>query len=93
MIKGLDILAKQMDELQKAIEALDGEIGSVNFDPHDPQSIDVAIQKMEAEVDERIASYSNNEMVQGVANEMKERFREAILERANEARTEEDPEA
>lgn len=88
-ISGLDDLAKRMKELEKAISALDGEIGSVSFDPHDPQSIDIAIQKMESAIDERVGHYRNNDMVDGIINTAKEHYRQAILERAAAARNSE----
>lgn len=90
MIKGLNELSRKMKELEKAIAALDGEIGSVNFDPNDPQSIEVAIQKMEQAVDERVGDYSRNDMIEGIVSEIKERYRQAILERASEARNEQE---
>jgi hypothetical protein len=93
MIKGLNELSRKMKELEKAIAALDGEIGSVNFDPNDPQSIEVAIQKMEQAIDERVGDYSRNDMIEGIVNEVKERYRQAILERASEARNEQEDEA
>ena len=93
MIKGLDELSRRIKELEKAISALDGDIGSVSFDPHDPQSIELAIQKMEAAIDERVGDHRNNDMISGIVTEMKERYREAILERAAAARSEQDDEA
>jgi len=92
MIKGLNELSRKMKELEKAIAALDGEIGSVNFDPNDPQSIEVAIQKMAQAVDERVGDYSRNDMIEGIVSEVKERYRQAILERASEARNEQEDE-
>lgn len=89
MIKGLNELSRKMKELEKAMSALDGEIGSVSFDPQDPQSIELAIQKMETAIDERVGDYRNNDIVQGIISETKERYREAILERAAAARNEE----
>lgn len=92
MIKGLNELSRKLKELEKAIAALDGEIGSVNFDPNNPQSIEVAIQKMEQAVDERVGDYSGNDMIEGIVSEVKERYRQAILERASEARNEQEDE-
>lgn len=86
--KGLDELARNMKELERAIAALDGDITTVGFDPHDPQSIELAIQKMEAAVDERVGSYSRNEMVKKVVTEVKERYRRSILDRAAQGRME-----
>lgn len=87
-IKGLDNFTRRITELQRATKALDGDIASVNFDPHDPQSIELAIQKMEAAVDEKVGDYRDNEMVAGVVSDIKDQYRQAILERAAEARIE-----
>lgn len=92
MIKGLNELSRKMKELEQAIAALDGEIGSVNFDPNDPQSIEVAIQKMEQAIDERVGDYSRNDMIESIVSEVKERYRQAILVRASEARNEQEDE-
>lgn len=92
-IKGLDELTRKMKELEKAVSDLDGEIGTVSFDPHDPQSIELAIQRMETAIDERVGSYRDNDMVENIISQTKERYREAILERAAEARNEEGDEA
>lgn len=85
---GLDALARNMRELEKAIAELDGDIAQVNFNPDDPESIERAIQSLNAAIDEKIASYSHNEMVAAIADELKENGRSAILERAAAARLE-----
>ena len=89
-IKGLNEFSRKLDELQKATAALDGDITSVNFDPHDPQSIELAIQRMEAAIDERVGNYRGNDLVQNLVVEIKERYRQQILERAESARAEKD---
>jgi len=89
-ISGLDALARKMKELERAVAELDGDIAQVSFNPHDPESIELAIQKMYSAIDERVSSYSHNDMVVGIAEEMKEKYREAILERAATARMEQD---
>ena len=43
-IHGLDKLQKDLDDLQNILSNLDGELGSVRFDPHNPSSIEGAIQ-------------------------------------------------
>jgi hypothetical protein len=93
VMKGLDELSRKMKELERAISTLDGEIGSVSFDPNDPQSIELAIQKMETAIDERVGDYGRNDLVQGIVSEMKERYRQAILERAAAARSEQEGDA
>lgn len=86
MITGLDKLQREINQLQKTIASLDGDITSVNFDPEDPQSIDVAIHKMEAAIDERAGNLLGNEVVADLVSELKENYRQAILEKAAEAR-------
>jgi len=43
-ISGLDKLNRQLKDAQRAIAALNGELGTVKFDPHDPDAIETAIQ-------------------------------------------------
>jgi hypothetical protein len=57
-ITGLDKLTRTLHDAQKAIAALDGELGAVNFNPHDPGSIEAAIAQMEAMIDERLGDYA-----------------------------------
>ena len=85
-MEGFDKLAQELSELEKAISELDGEIANVSFDPQDPQSIDLAIQQINAVVDERLASYSSNEFVATIAEDIKEEFRNQVLENATAAR-------
>ena len=92
-IKGLDNLMKKMKELEKAAAALDGDIASVSFDPNDPQSIEIAIQKMNAAIDERVGEYSRNDMVKGIVDGLKEQSRQAILDRAAAGRVEGEPDS
>lgn len=85
-ISGLDDLSRQLTDGQKALEALDGELGTVSFDPDDPASIEVAIQSVEAIINERLGPYADNPIIAPLAEEMKEKYREAIIDRAAEAR-------
>lgn len=85
-ITGLDKLQKEIDEAQRALAELDGELGSVSFDPHDPSGIEAAIQGIYQMVDERAGKYASNSFVAPLIEQMKEVYRERILERAAEAR-------
>ena len=85
-ITGFDRLASNLAEAQKALAALDGELGTVRFDPNDPASIDGAVQEIERLVDERLGSYASNPIIGPLAQGMKERSRQAILDRAAAAR-------
>lgn len=85
-ITGLDALQRQFKELERALRDLDGEIANVRFDPEDPSSIERAIQQLSDAVDEKVRPYGRNEMVQSIAEELKENGRAQILERAAAAR-------
>lgn len=85
-IAGLDRLQRELKEAQTALADLDGELGSVTFDPNDPSSIDAAIRTMENVVDNRVGRYASNSIVAPLIEGAKESFREAILEKAAAAR-------
>jgi hypothetical protein len=86
MIEGLDKLQRELAEAQKAFAEVDGELGSVSFDPESPASIEIAIITMEQLIDERLGTYSNNSLVGPMICEMKDKYRTAIIDRAAKAR-------
>lgn len=90
MLKGLDQLQRQLKEAQEVLQALDGELCTVNFNPHDLSSIEQAIQQVENVIDERTGQHASNPIIQPLAAEMKERYRSEILDRAAAARLEAD---
>jgi hypothetical protein len=85
-ITGFNELANDLDDAQKALAAIDGEIGTVSFKPDDPSSIEAAIQQVELLIDERLGSYLSNPIIGPLAEQMKAKYREAILEKAAVAR-------
>jgi hypothetical protein len=87
-ISGLDKLMLELDEAKKALSAIDGELGTVNFDPHDPASIEAAIQDVANMIDERLGSYATNPIVAPIIEQMKESYRAEVIERAAAARLE-----
>ena len=89
-ITGLDNLSRDLEDAQKAMSAMDGELGSVRFDPHDPASIEAAIQEVEKLIDERLGSYASNPIIGPLAEGMKEQYRQGIVDKAAAARTGED---
>lgn len=89
-ISGLDKFSNDLDEASRALSALDGELGIVHFDPEDAQSIQLAISQMEQIIDERMGRYLNNPIVGPLVDEMKEKYADAILEKAAEARLSEE---
>lgn len=86
MFSGLDKLQRQLGEAQKALENLDGELTTVKFDPHDPSSIEAAIQKVEQTIEERVGQYVNNPFVAPLIDQAKEHFRETIIQKAAASR-------
>lgn len=85
-ISGLDQLSRQLTDAKKALQSLDGELGTVSIDPDDPASIEAAIQSMEAIIDERLGPYASNPIIAPLAENMKEKYRESIVDRAASAR-------
>lgn len=89
-IEGLDKLQRDLKRAQDALAEMDGDLGSVSFNPEDPASIDQAIAAMERIIDDRVAGYEDSEIIGSLAEEMKERYRAMILEKAAEARLQDD---
>ncbi len=89
-ITGLDSLQKTLSEAQIALEAVNGELGTLTFNPEDPESIEAAIAESERLVDERLGAYSGNMIVEPLIQQMKDAFRTAVIEKAAEARLKDD---
>ena len=91
-IEGLDKLQKELAEAQQAMEDVNGELGSVTFDPGDPSSIEAAIAQAGKLIDDKLGPYANNSIVGPMIDSLKEQYREGILEKAAAARLENDQE-
>lgn len=89
-ITGLDKLQKELKEAEQALNELDGELGVVKFNPEDPASIEAAIQSVMRMIDNRVEPYAENPIVGSLADQMKESYRENILQKAAEARLQSD---
>lgn len=85
-IKGLNKLQKELKQAQRALEELDGKLGTVQFDPHDPASIEAAIQSVCQMVDSRAGQYAGNPVVGPLIEQAKESYRNQIVQKAAEAR-------
>ncbi|TLX56173.1 hypothetical protein DN824_17200 [Stutzerimonas nosocomialis] len=85
-IQGLNKLQRELDQAQRALDELDGELGTVQFDPHDPASIETAIQSVCQMIDSRVGQYSSNPIVGSLTDHIKESYRENIVQKAAEAR-------
>jgi len=87
-ISGLSELTKQLEEAQSAMANIDGQIGTVSFECDDPASIEAAIQEVERMIDEKLGLYESNPLVAPIITNLKTKYREAIVQRAAEARLE-----
>lgn len=85
-MKGLDNLQRILAEAQRALEIVNGELGTLSFNPGDPESVEAAIAESERLVDERLGEYANNSIVGPLIVQMKDSFRIAVIEKAAEAR-------
>ena len=81
-ISGLETMQKQLKEVEKATEALNGSY-DVHFDANDPVSIENAIQEAYSMVHERASGYATNPMVSPLIEGMKENLRQQILDSAD----------
>ena len=86
-ITGLDKMQKQLKEVERATEALNGSY-DVHFDANDPVSIENAIQEAYSMVHERTSGYATNPMVSQLIEHMKENLRQQILDSAEQQRQE-----
>ena len=68
-----------------ALKQLNGTVGTLSFDPQDPESIRKAITQMERLVDGKVAQYRANPVVADIAANMKSQYRKSILEQAKNA--------
>lgn len=89
-VAGFDKFTKQLEEAQKALAEIDGEIGTVSFAPNDPMSIEQAVKSVEAMIDARLGKYHRNPIIGPLIGNMKEQYRHGILEKAAAARLKDD---
>lgn len=89
-IEGLDELQRELAEAQEAMGEIDGELGSVSFDPEDPSSIEAAIAEVGRMIDAKLGRYADNAIIGPMISGLKEQYRDGILEKAAAARLEAD---
>lgn len=87
-ISGLSELTRQLEDAQAAMANIDGQIGTVSFECDDPASIEAAIQEVERMINEKLGQYESNLLVAPIIANLKTQYREAIVQRAAEARLE-----
>ena len=89
---GFDKLNNIIEQTQKFQKEIDNEIVNVSFDPFDAESIEQAIIEMERMIDGKSTVYAKNQMIQKIAIETKTTYRQAIIDKAAEARVQKEDE-
>ncbi|WP_197340902.1 hypothetical protein [Ralstonia solanacearum] len=79
-MEGLEKLTKEFDEASRVLKSLDGEIATVPVVPGDDASIQAAIRRIEQAIDSKAARYRNNPLVSALVTQLKETYRDHILE-------------
>jgi hypothetical protein len=82
-LTGLSEVTRNMEALKRA---LDGAIEKASFDPHNPQDVERAIREILMKVDMKMAPYITSPGVREIAAGLKEEYRKALLQKADEAR-------
>jgi hypothetical protein len=82
-LTGLTEVTRNMEQLKRA---LDGAVATVPFDPLNRQEVERAIREVEQKVDLKMAPYISSSGAREIAAGLKEEYRKAILQKAEEAR-------
>ena len=80
---GMSEVTRNMEALKRA---LDGAVEKASFDPHNPQDVERAIREILMKVDIKMAPYMTSPGVREIAAGLKEEYRKALLQKADEAR-------
>jgi hypothetical protein len=88
-ITGLDKLQRDLKRASTALGDMDGDLGTVHFNPQDPASIEAAIAETEHLIDQQLGNDADNPILGPLAQQMKAAYRQGILDRAAEARLKE----
>lgn len=83
-IMGLDKFIAELDQAQKAIASLDGEIAVVPFNMESDDEFELEIEKYYAKIDERVEPWKDNEMVQSLVAGVKKQSKDYLLEKRAE---------
>ncbi len=88
-LTGESEVTRNMEQLKRA---LDGAVAGLSFDPLKPREVEQAIRSIEMKVDLKLAPYISSPGVSQIASDLKEEYRKAILQKADEARKNHHPE-
>ena len=79
-MQGFDKRQRQLGNAREALKTLDGEIATVQFSPEDQASVEAAIADMKLAIDSSVAGYAGNPFVAQIAEQMKVKYENHILE-------------
>jgi len=82
-LTGMSEVTRNMEALKRALE---GAVEKASFDPHNPQDVERAIREILMKVDMKMAPYITSPGVREIAAGLKEEYRKALLQKADEAR-------
>ena len=81
-MNGLDEMTNHLKKLQSFMSEIDGDIGTVNFNAKDQDSVNQAIANMEKMIDEKAKNYQHNQSIMELVEEMKGNYKQQILDKA-----------
>ncbi|GAB5100538.1 hypothetical protein [Caballeronia sp. HLA56] len=73
------------EEVVAALEALEALVITVDFDCEDPDSVEVAIQKVEAEIDAAVGPVRGHPLIESAVSALKAECREGLYRQAERA--------
>jgi peptidoglycan hydrolase-like protein with peptidoglycan-binding domain len=73
-LAGFSQARQRIQEIQSALQQLNGTITEIQFDRNDPASVQRAIRQMEEAVDRKIAPYRDNSTVNNLRHELRKTF-------------------
>jgi hypothetical protein len=82
-LTGMSEVTRNMEALKRA---LDGAIEKTSFDPRNPQDVERAIREILMKVDMKMAPYISSPGVREIAAGLKDEYRKALLQKAEDAR-------
>jgi hypothetical protein len=82
-LDGMSEVTRNMEQLK---EALDGAFTGLSFDPQKPEEVERAIREIEMKVEIKMAPYISSPGVREIASQIKEEYRKAILQKAEQAK-------
>jgi hypothetical protein len=83
-LTGMSEVTRNMEALKRA---MDGAVEKASFDPANPKDVERAMREIVMKVDLKLAPYMTSPGVREIAAGLKQEYRKAILQKAEEARS------